>query len=53
MESRMREMFHTMKRRNANRIGHNLRRNCRIVTEDTGKDRSDRRTRKKTEAAIG
>jgi hypothetical protein len=28
-----RNMLHIMKRRNANRIGHNLRGNCRNVTE--------------------
>jgi hypothetical protein len=46
-------ILYTVKRRKANWIGHILRRNCRLkhVTEgriDTGKYRSDEKTRKKT-----
>jgi hypothetical protein len=45
-------ILQTMKRRNANCIGHILRRNCllkqRYIRDESGKSRSDGRKRKKT-----
>jgi hypothetical protein len=50
-------ILHEISKRKANRIGHNLRKNCllRRVTEGKieGWNRSDRKTRKKTYEATG
>ena len=52
-----RNILHTMERRKANWIGHNLRRNClqKLVIEETveGRIGSDGKTRENTYAASG
>ena len=47
-----RNILHEIRKRKANWIGHILRRNCLLKTgyrrKDKGKDRNDKKTRKKT-----
>ena len=45
---KQRDILHEIRKRKANWIGHILRRNCLLQWVDTRKDRSDRKTRKKT-----